>query len=191
MAQEQLSVEPRVRLLAKEEAGPEAAATYDMLLAKRGVVPNMFRAWAHAPAIMAKVAPLASTMLGDGALGGGYKELIATRISILAECEYARVAHAQLALKKGASSQQVAGLDLLLPDAYTETEHLGLVCADRLFRSAEAVDDEFYASLQAHFTEPQIVELVGTVTMMLFLTRFINTLRIPITPAPRQEMMDE
>lgn len=187
MAEEELSVEPRVRLLAKEEAGAEAAATYDMLLAKRGVVPNMFRAWAHAPAIMAKVAPLAATMLSDGALRGCYKELIATRISILADCEYARVAHAQLALKKGATSQQVAGLGLLLPDAYSESEHLGLVCADRLFRSAEAVDDEFYKSLQAHFTEPQIVELVGTVTMMLFLTRFINTLRIPITPAPRQE----
>jgi AhpD family alkylhydroperoxidase len=187
MAEEQLSVEPRVHLLTKEEAGPEAAATYDMLLAKRGVVPNMFRVWAHAPAIMAKVAPLTATLLSEGALRGWYKELIATRISILAECEYARIAHAQLALKKGATPQQVAGLGLLLPETYSETEHLGLVCADRLFRSAEAVDDEFYASLQAHFTEPQIVELVGTVTVLLGMTRFINTLRIPITPAPRQE----
>ncbi|MGA7413613.1 MAG: carboxymuconolactone decarboxylase family protein [Bryobacteraceae bacterium] len=187
MAEEQLSVEPRVRMLAKEEAGPEAAALYDMLLAQRGVVPNMFRVWAHAPTIMAKVAQLAATMLNDGALRGWYKELIATRISILAECEYARVAHAKLALKKGATPQQVEGLDLLLPDAYSETEHLGLVCADRVFRSAEAVDDEFYALLQARFTEPQIVELVGTATMLMFLTRFINTLRIPITPLPRQE----
>lgn len=187
MAEEQLSVEPRVRLLAKGDVGPETAPIYDTLLATRGVVPNMFRVWAHAPAILARVAPLAATMLGDGALSGWYKELIATRISILAECEYARIAHAKLALKKGASVQQVGGLDLLLPDAYTETEHLGLVCADRVFRSAEAVDDEFYALLRTHFTEPQIVELVGTVTMMLFLTRFINTLRIPLTPAPPQE----
>ena len=187
MARETLSVEPRVRLLAKEEAGPEAAATYDTLLAQRGVVPNMFRVWAHAPAIMAKVAPLTSTMLSDGALRGWYKELIATRISILAECEYARLAHARLALQKGATSQQVAGLDLLLPDAYSKTEHLGLLCADRLFRSAEAVDDEFYTLLQAHFTDPQIVELVGTATLLLGMTRFISTLRIPITPAPQQE----
>jgi len=187
MAEEMLSVEPRIRLLTKEEAGPEAAATYDTLLAQRGVVPNMFRAWAHAPTIMAKVAPLTATMLSDGALWGWYKELIATRVSILAECEYARVAHSKLALKKGATPQQIAGLDLLLHDAYSEEEHLGLLCADRLFRSAEAVDDEFYALLQAHFTEPQIVELVGTVTLLLGMTRFINTLRIPLTPAPRQE----
>ncbi len=185
MTEEILSVEPRIRLLTRLEAGPEAAATYDMLLAQRGVVPNMFRVWAHAPAVMGRLAPLTAVMLSDGALRGWYKELIATRISILAECEYARLAHAQLALKKGATPRQVDGLGLLLPDAYSETEHLGLICADRLFRSAEAVDDEFYALLQAHFTEAQIVELVGTATMLLFLTRFINTLRIPTTPAPQ------
>jgi AhpD family alkylhydroperoxidase len=186
MARKTLSVEPRVRLLTKDEAGPEAAATYDMLLAQRGIVPNMFRAWAHAPAIMARVAPLTATLLDDGALSGWYKELIATRVSILAECEYARIAHSKLALKKGATPQQVAALDLLPPGAYSETEHLGLVCTDRLFRSAEAVDDEFFASLEAHFTEPQIVELLGTVTVVLGMTRFINTLRIPTTPAPPQ-----
>jgi AhpD family alkylhydroperoxidase len=184
MAEEKLSVEPRVRLLTKEEAGSEAAATYDMLLSQRGVVPNMFRVWAHAPAIMAKIAPLTATLLSDGALSGWYKELVATRVSILSDCEYARIAHANLALKKGATQQQVEGLDLLLPEAYSETEHLGLVCADRLFRSAEAIDDEFYALLQGHFTEPQMVELMGTVTVLLGMTRFINTLRIPITPAP-------
>lgn len=182
---DELSLEPRVRLLSKEEAGPDAAATYDMLLGQRGVVPNMFRIWAHAPAIMAKVAPLAGTMLGDGSLSGWYKELIATRISILAECEYARVAHAKLALKKGASLAQVEGLALLLPEGYSEKEHLGLLCADRVFRSAGAVDDEFFVILRAHFTEPEIVELIGSATMMLFLTRFINTLRIPITPVPQ------
>jgi AhpD family alkylhydroperoxidase len=186
MTEETPSIEPRVRLLVKEEAGPEAAATYDMLLAQRGVVPNMFRVWAHAPAIMSKVAPLSATMLSDGALKGWYKELIATRISILADCEYARVAHSKLALKKGATLQQVAGLDLLHPDAYSEAEHLGLLCADRVFRSAEAVDDAFFTSLQVHFTEAQIVELLGAATMLLFLTRFINTLRIPMTPAPAQ-----
>ena len=95
--------------------------------------------------------------------------------------------HAKLALKKGATPQQVSGLDLLLPEAYSETEHLGLLCADRVFRSAGAVDDEFFASLKSHFTEPQIVELLGSATMLLFLTRFINTLRIPITSAPVSE----
>ena len=184
MERKSLSVEPRVRLLTKEEAGPEAASTYDMLLAQRGVVPNMFRAWAHAPATLSKIAPLTATLLGDGALKGWYKELVATRVSILAGCEYARAAHANLALKKGASRQQVEALDLLVPEVYSKAEHLGLVCADRLFRSSDAIDDEFFESLRTHFSEAQIVELLGTVTTMLGLTQFINALRIPLTPAP-------
>jgi AhpD family alkylhydroperoxidase len=184
MERKTLSVEPRVRLLTKEEAGPDAASTYEMLLAQRGVVPNMFRVWAHAPAIMSKIAPLTATLLADGALRGWYKELVATRVSILAECEYARAAHANLALKKGASREQVEALDLLSPEVYSTTEHLGLVCADRLFRSADALDDDFFESLRTHFSEAQIVELLGTVAMLLGLTRFINALRIPVTPAP-------
>ena len=139
------------------------------------------------PAIMAKVAPLAATMLGDGALRGWYKELIATRISILAECEYARVAHAQAGFEEGRHRcNRWRASICCCPMPIPRPSIWGCLCADRVFRSAEAVDDEFFALLQAHFTEPQIVELVGTVTMMLFLTRFINTLRIPITPAPRR-----
>src|SRR5271165_2478985 len=79
----------RVALLEREAVAPETAATYDALIAQRGVVPNMFKVLAHTPTIMQGVAGFLKPLLSDGALPGWYKELVAVRISMLCNSEYA------------------------------------------------------------------------------------------------------
>src|SRR6202790_845526 len=83
----------RIKLLERDAITPEAAALYDALLAQRGVVPNMFKALAYAPDIAKGVAGFLKPLLRDGALLWWYKELIAVRISMLCESEYAIRAH--------------------------------------------------------------------------------------------------
>lgn len=180
----------RLRLLERSEVAPEAAAIYDALIQRRGVVPNMFRVWAHVPALIQQVAPLSWALLDDGALTGRYKELISVYVSRLAGCEYGCKAHEVQALRKGATAAEVAaltgpGLD---PEQgpFTPAERLGFAYAGRIRQSAAAVDDDFFETLRQHFTEPQIVELTATVTALIFLTRFIDTLRIPTTSLPNQ-----
>src|ERR1700720_62422 len=92
----------RVKLLERDAVTPEAAALYDALLSQRGVVPNMFKVLAYAPDIAKGVAGFLNPMLRDGALPGWYKELIAVRISILCESQFAIRAHSAYASKKGA-----------------------------------------------------------------------------------------
>src|ERR1700730_7946176 len=74
----------RFKLLERASVTPEAAALYDALLAQRGVVPNMFKTLAYSPDIAKGVAGFLKPLLSDGALPGWYKELIAVRISMLA-----------------------------------------------------------------------------------------------------------
>src|SRR5271156_6878596 len=93
----------RVNLLEREAVTAEAAAMYDALLAQRGVVPNMFKVLAYAPGIAQGVAGFLRALLSDGALPGWYKELVAVRISILLESQYAITAHNASARKKGAT----------------------------------------------------------------------------------------
>src|ERR1700731_2002408 len=100
----------RVTLLERESVTPEMAALYDALLAQRGVVPNMFKVLAYAPAIAESVAGFLRALLGDGALSGWYKELVAVRIAILLESQYAIAAHQASARKKGASGAHIAAL---------------------------------------------------------------------------------
>jgi AhpD family alkylhydroperoxidase len=180
----------RIRLLERSEVAPEAAAIYDALIQRRGVVPNMFRVWAHVPALIQQVAPLSWALLDDGALTGRYKELISVYVSRLAACEYGCKAHEVQALRKGATAAEVAALASPGLDTeqgpFTPAERLGFAYAGHISQSAAAVDDDFFATLRQHFTEPQIVELTATVTALIFLTRFIDTLRIPTTSLPNE-----
>ena len=80
--------EGRVPLLEREQVAQEAGALYDKLLADRGCVPNMFKALANVPALALGVAALLKPLMGDGALVGWYKELIATRVAALNQCDY-------------------------------------------------------------------------------------------------------
>ena len=176
--------ETRIPLLDRDQVPPEIGALYDALLQQRGVVPNMFKTVAHAPALALGFAALLKPLLGDGALPGWYKELIATRMSVLCGSEYATAGHVTSAKQKGATDAQIAAVKSDFESGpFSDSEKLGLRCADRLHRSGRELDDEFYAKLKHVFTDQQIVELVATASVFEFFPRFVDGLRIPLTPA--------
>ncbi len=132
-----MSVAPRIPLLERESATPDAQKIYDALLAARGVVPNMFKVLGYRPEIAQGVAGFLKPLLSDGALPGSYKELIAIRVSQRHRCAY-----------------------------------------------ADAIDDPFYASLKSSFTDLELIELFLTAAAFEMFRRFIDGLRIPVTPPP-------
>lgn len=75
-------------MLEREEVSPEVGQIYDQLLALRGVVPNMFKTLAHTPELALGVAAFLKPLMADGALTGWYKELVATRVALLNQCDY-------------------------------------------------------------------------------------------------------
>ncbi len=179
-----MSETSRIRLLERAEVTPEIAAVYDALRAARGVVPSMFKVLAHTPAVAQGVAGFLKPLLGDGALPGWYKELVATRLSLLQKSAYAIRAHTLSAKQKGATEAQVAGVENFERGPYTEKEKLGFRLAERLHRGADAVDDAFYAQLARAFAPAEIVELFLTAAAFEMFPRFVDGLRIPLTPPP-------
>lgn len=179
-----MSAEARVHLLQRDEVTPETGAVYDALLAARGVVPNMFKVLAHTPAIAPVVAGFLKPLLSDGALKGWYKELVAVRISQCSACEYAIRAHSISARQKGANEEQISGVSDFENGPYSVKEKLGFRLADKLHKGGTAVDDKFFSELHANFSEPELVELFLTAAAFEMFPRFIDGLRIPITPPP-------
>jgi len=180
----------RVTLLERESVTPEAAQIYDALLAQRGVVPNMFKVLAHNPAIAQGVAGFLKPILTDAALSGWYKELIAVRISILNQSEYAIRAHSASAKMKGASEEKIAAVKDFEAGSYTEKEKQGFRLADRLHQGGRNVPDAAYAELQQHFVEKEIIELFLTAAAFEMFPRFIDGLHIPTTPLPAAKSAD-
>ena len=54
-----------------------------------------------------------------------------------------------------------------------------------MHRSADEVDDAFYAELKKHFDDKEIIELTATAAAFEFFPRLIDGLRIPTTPLPK------
>jgi AhpD family alkylhydroperoxidase len=179
-----MSSAPRIPLLERDSASPDAQKIYDALLAARGVVPNMFKILAYRPEIAQGVAGFLKPLLADGALPGFYKELVAMRVSQHHHSTYAVRAHGISARQKGASEPQIEGVANFEAGPYSEKEKLGFRVADRLHRGPEVVDDAFYASLKPSFSDPELIELFLTAAAFEMFPRFIEGLHIPITPAP-------
>ena len=157
---------------------------YDALLKTRGVVPNMFKTLAHTPALALATAGYLKALLSDGALPGFYKELIAIRLSVLLKSDYATKAHALSAKQKGATEAQIDGaLAKFENGPFTDAEKLGFRAAERLHRSAAEITDDFFADLRQDFTDPQIIELIATAAAFELFPRFVDALRIPVTPS--------
>lgn len=180
-----LDTKTRIPLLERDEVPPELGVIYDALLKQRGVVPNMFKTIAHTPALAAGIAALLKPLLSDGALPGWYKELIATRMSVLNGSEYAISAHGLSARQKGASEDQIAAVKGDFEQGpFTSTEKLALRCAEKIHRSGRDLDDALFAELKNAYNDAQIIELVATAAVFEFFPRFVDGLRIPVTPVP-------
>lgn len=177
----------RIPLLERDQAPPELGPLYDALLQQRGAVPNMFKTLAHTPALAQGIAAFLKSLLSDGALPGWYKELVATRMSVLLGSAYAVAGHSLSARQKGASEEQIAAVKNDFEHGpFSEAEKLGLRCADRLYHSAREIDDAFFARLKEVYDDRQIIELIATASAFAFFPRFVDALRIPATPPPQR-----
>jgi AhpD family alkylhydroperoxidase len=179
-----MSDAPRIPLLERDAASPDAQKIYDALLATRGVVPNMFKILGYRPEIAAGVAGFLKPLLADGALPGFYKELVAVRVSQQLESAYAVRAHSISAHQKGATEPQIAAVANFEAGPYSEKEKLGFRLADLLHRGPDAIDDAFFSELKKVFADPELIELFLTAAAFEMFPRFIDGLRIPITPPP-------
>jgi AhpD family alkylhydroperoxidase len=171
-------------MLERDQVSGEVGALYDALLTQRGVVPNMFKTIAHIPAMAQGFVAFLKPIVGDGALPGWYKELVAVRVCLLHRFQYGIKAHSLSARQKGATEQQLKALEDFENGPFSEAEKIGFRFADRLHRSPAEIDDAFYANVKAAYNDLQILELTAVAAAFEFFPRFVEALRIPATKAP-------
>ncbi len=177
----------RVPLLERDQVPEEIIELYDRLLAERGVVPNMFKALAGVPPLALGITALLRPLMGEGKLPGWYKELIATRVASLNQCEYCVSAHRFLAARKGATPSQVASYDHFELGPFTDKEKSGFRYATVLHQSGHAVNEAAFEDVSAHFSPEEIVELTAVAAAFEMFSRINSALRIPVTPLPESK----
>jgi uncharacterized peroxidase-related enzyme len=176
------ALESRIPLLERDDVPTDVAHLYDNLLAERGIVPNMFKGLANVPSLVLGIAAFLKPLMGEGALPGWYKELIATRIASLNRCDYCVSAHRHLALKRGATLGQVASFDNFESGPFTDKEKAGFRYASLLHQSGHAANEAAFDAISEYMNCQEIVELTVLAGAFEMFARINSSLRIPVTP---------
>ncbi len=74
--------------LSKDQLTGEARALFERIGAERGKVPNMFRVYAHRPEILTTFVAHLEAITSTGTVPVRTKELVATLVSRINECDY-------------------------------------------------------------------------------------------------------
>ena len=154
----------RIPMLERDQVPPDIANLYDALLTTRGVVPNMFKTLANVPPLAIGFAGFLKPLLSDGALPGWYKDLVATRVGFLNQCDYCVAAHTLSARQKGASESQIAASTRDFESGpFTESEKVGFRCAEKLHHSPQGLDNALPKGMVAGALPNRAARTAGSV----------------------------
>jgi uncharacterized peroxidase-related enzyme len=161
----------RFKAISPESATGKAKDLLDAVNAKLGMVPNMMRAMANAPAVLEGYLSL-SGALGKGTLSARTREQLALAVGQANQCDYCVAAHAAIGRAVGLTAEQIR--DSRLGTAVDSR-------ADALIRFARKLVDtrgrvphgDIDGVREAGFDDGTIAEVVANVALNIF-TNYFN-----------------
>ena len=177
---------PRLEPLPPEHT-PELKPHFDFFLTTLGFTPNSVLTMQRKPKLVKAFAQLnAAVMDPDGEVDLGFRRLLGHLASKAAGCLYCQ-AHTVLGAKNfGVSEARLASLwDFRTSPLYSDKERAALEFALAAAAQPNAVTDELFTELRTHWSDTQIVEILGVVAMFGFLNRWNESMATPLEPVPQ------
>ena len=168
------------------DATPELRPDFDFFLGTLGFTPNSVLTMQRKPRLVRALAGLnAAVMAPEGEVDLGFRRLIGHVASKAAGCLYCQ-AHTLLGAKNfGVSDAKLADVwNYTNSPHYSEPERLALDFALAAAAQPNAVTDRQFQALRVHWSENQIVEILGVVALFGFLNRWNDTMATPLEPIP-------
>ena len=119
----------------------------------------------------------------EGKVDRGLKRLIAHVASRTAGCQYCMAHTAGGALHFGIDDRKLAAVDYQVSPLYSAAERAALDLAVAAGAVPNAATDQMFLELRKHWTEEQIVEIVGVIAVFGF-NRWNDTLATPLEDEP-------
>lgn len=133
----------------------------------------------HNPEVMKAFNNAWDVFFRQGVTDHSIKELCRLYVSKSVECEYCGGQRSILASSQGMGEDQVDEiLEFENSDRFDDRERAALRWTMAIAWDSTLADDELWARLHHHFTEPQLVELGHFIALTLGQQRFIKTLGI-------------
>jgi uncharacterized peroxidase-related enzyme len=167
-------------------ATPGLKPHFDFFLGTLGFTPNSVLTMQRKPKLVQALAQLnAAAMDPQGEVDLGFRRLIGHVASKAAGCLYCQ-AHTLLgAANFGVGEDKLAAVwTYASSPLYSERERVALDFALAAAAQPNAVTDELFARLQAHWSDSEIVEILGVVALFGFLNRWNDSMATPLEDAP-------
>lgn len=173
-----------IRTLERDDI-PELEPLLDAVEAGMGFVPNSFLTMAHWPEMLKSFSNFAGTVLNAGSVDPGLKQLVAFVASNAAGCRYCQAHTSHNATRRGVSTAKVAAaFDFETSELFTDAERAALRVALHGGTVPNGVEKAHMNALGEHFTEKEIVEIVGVIALFGFLNRWNDTIATTLEDHP-------
>jgi uncharacterized peroxidase-related enzyme len=168
------------------ETTPELKSHFDFFLSTLGFTPNSVLTMQRKPKLVQAFAQLnAAVMDPAGEVELGFRRLIGHLASKASGCLYCQ-AHTLLGAHNfGVSDEKLADVwNYATSTHYSARERVALDFALAAAAQPNLVTDEIFESLRAHWSETEIVEILGVVAMFGFLNRWNDSMATPLEAVP-------
>ena len=153
-----------------------------------GFVPNSLLTMARRPSLARGLIALSRGVYDPkGEVDLGLKRLLGHTASMAAGCLYCRAHTGTSAMRHGVSAEKLAALpDYRSSPLYSEAERAAIDFAFAAASQPNDVDDATFARLRTHWSEGQIVEILGVVALFGFFNRWNDSMATTLEPEPME-----
>jgi uncharacterized peroxidase-related enzyme len=176
---------PRLAPLAPEHA-PELAEQFDAARKRMGFIPNSVLIMQRNPQMVRAFTQMSAAIWNPASkVDAKLKRLISHVASRAAGCRYCMAHTAEGAAKLGVDDEKLDAVwSYQTSPLFSPAERAALDVAVAAGCVPNAVTDEMFRTLRKHWSDDEVVEIVGVIAMFGFLNRWNDTFATPLEDAP-------
>ena len=167
------------------KAGAGVQATLSSVKAKIGIVPNLFRTFAHSPAVLEGYLAF-SDALAKGVLTASQREIIALTVGQANACAYCVSAHTLMGKGAGLSPEGIR--QAREGRAETAIDNAVAIFAQRVVETrGEVTDADLTAARSGGLDDARIIEVIANVALNV-LTNYTNNAAHTVIDFPKVDI---
>lgn len=174
-----------VSYVERNQADAETLAFYDRSEERFEMLLNIFKVFGHTPRLGTIFTDSVMEMLQDKYLDWKTKELLILKATHRNECQYCVVQHETVSKRLGISEDKIADIEgerYKTSPHFTEGEKALVELTAQIGVDANRISNDLWTRLNAHYTEPQIVEAVYVITQYIAISKFGDALGVVLEP---------
>jgi uncharacterized peroxidase-related enzyme len=171
----------RIQQIDPASATGKAKQLLDAVQSKLGIIPNLTRVLANAPAALEGYLSFSGALAG-GVLSAKVREQIALAVAQGNKCDYCLSAHTFIGGKVGLAASEIAGARQAVGAAGKDDAILKLALSV-LVQRGEVSDAALTNARSAGLTDAEIVETTANVALNIF-TNYINHVALTVVDFP-------